>query len=81
MPTETSRIRSLLGRFGTFIESLLIFVLLLSGIGIVFLSKITGIVEAGMLLLTIGLAVQIVAIVLLGLYLYFRFLRRRITAG
>ena len=75
-----SRIRSLLSRFGTLLESVFIFILLLSGIGVVFLSKVTGLVDAGMSLLTIGLAVQIVAMILLGLFLYFRFLRRRISA-
>ncbi len=75
-----SRIRSLISRFGTLLESVFIFILLLSGIGVVFLSKVTGLVDAGMSLLTIGLAVQIVAMILLGLFLYFRFLRRRISA-
>ena len=79
MSADNSRIRSLLSRFGTLIESLFIFILLLSGIGIVFLSKVTGIVEAGMVLFTIGLAVQIIALIVLGLYLYLRFLRRRIS--
>ena len=80
MSTDNSRLRTLLSRFGTLIESILIFVLLLSGIGVVFIGKVTGMLSAGMLLLSIGLAVQIVALVFLGLYIYIRFLRRRIVA-
>ncbi|MFX1319522.1 MAG: hypothetical protein ACFE9D_02570 [Promethearchaeota archaeon] len=81
MPSERSRLRSLLSRFGTFLESIFIFILLLSGIGIVFVSKITGLTNAGLLLLTVGITVQIGALVILGIFLYIRFLRqRRITA-
>jgi hypothetical protein len=77
LSTERSRLRTLLGRFGTLLESIFVFVLLFSGIGVVFLGKLAGIIEAGMLLLSISLIVQIVAFFLLGFYLYFRFLRSR----
>jgi len=78
---ERSRLRSLLSRFGTLLESIFIFILLLSGIGVVFVGKISGITSAGPLLLAVGLAVQIGALVILGIFLYIRFLRqRRITA-
>ncbi len=78
---ERSRLRLLLSRFGTLLESIFIFILLLSGIGVVFIGKITGITSAGPLLLAVGLTVQIGALVILGIFLYIRFLRqRRITA-
>ena len=75
-----SRLRTLLGRFGTLLESFFVFVLLFSGIGVVFLAKLSGAIDAGMLLLSISITVQIVAFFLLGLYLYLRFLRSRIRA-
>ena len=81
MSAENSRIRSLFSRFGTLLESVFVFVLLLSGVGVAFVGKVTGIVEAGMFLLLISMGVQIAAIIILGLYFYFRFLRRRVTAS
>ena len=81
LTAERSRLRSLLSRFGTLLEAIFIFILLLSGIGVVFVGKITGITSAGLLLLAVGLAVQLGALVILGIFLYIRFLRqRRITA-
>ncbi|MFX1564570.1 MAG: hypothetical protein ACFFCH_01115 [Promethearchaeota archaeon] len=80
MSTSNSRFRILLSRFGTLLESVFIFILLLSGIGVVFIGKITGFLEAGIILLTFGLAVQVVAFIILGLYAYLRFLRSTITA-
>jgi hypothetical protein len=80
LSTERSRLRTLIGRFGTLLESVFVFVLLSSGIGVVFLGKLAGIIDAGMLLLSISITVQIVAFFLLGFYLYFRFLRSRIGA-
>ncbi len=80
LSTDSSRIRTLLSRFGTLIEAVFIFILLFSGIGVVFIGKASGVVGGGLLLLTIGLVAQIVALILLGFYFYFRFLRRSITA-
>jgi hypothetical protein len=81
LPAERSRLRSVLSRFGTLLEAIFIFILLLSGIGVVFIGKISGLLNAGLLLLTIGLSVQIGALVLLGIFLYIRFLRQeRIVA-
>lgn len=79
LPAEGSRIRTLLGRFGTLLESIFIFVLLLSGIGVSYIGKTTGMIGAGIVLLSVSLFAQIIAFILLGLYLYLRFLRRRIS--
>lgn len=79
LSTEGSRIRTLLSRFGTLLESIFIFVLLLSGIGVIYISKTTGTIGAGIALLSSSLVVQIIAFILLGLYFYLRFLRRRIS--
>ncbi|MHA2405313.1 MAG: hypothetical protein ACXADB_02230 [Candidatus Hermodarchaeia archaeon] len=78
MSTGRSRLRTLLSRFGTLLEAIFVFALLISGIGVIFLGKISGFIDAGMLLFSISLAVQIVAFFLLGFYLYFRFLRSTI---
>jgi hypothetical protein len=78
LSTQRSRLRTLLSRFGTLLEAIFIFVLLASGIGVIFLGKLSGLIEAGMLLFSISLTVQIVAFFLLGFYLYIRFLRTRI---
>lgn len=80
LSTERSRLRTLLSRFGTLLESIFVFLLLFSGIGVVFVGKLSGAIDAGMLLFSISLSVQIVAFFLLGLFFYFRFLRRRSRA-
>ncbi|MFX1509685.1 MAG: hypothetical protein ACFFBR_05185 [Promethearchaeota archaeon] len=80
MSTVNSRFRTLLSRFGTLLESIFIFILLLSGISVIFIGKITGFLEAGIALLSVGLAVQIIAFIILGIYIYIRFLRSGIIA-
>ena len=81
LPSERSRLRSLLSRFGTLLESIFIFILLLSGIGVVFVGKIIEVIDAGPLLLVVGLTVQIGALVILWIFLYIRFLRQRRIAA
>lgn len=74
--TGRTRIRSLGSRLGTILEAVLFFILLLSGIGLVFIGKITGQIEPTLLLLTIGVSVEIIGVLIVGLYAYFRFLRQ-----
>ncbi|MFW9935148.1 MAG: hypothetical protein ACFFDU_06550 [Candidatus Thorarchaeota archaeon] len=80
MSTVNSRFRTLISRFGTLLESIFVFILLLSGISVVFIGKITGFLDAGIVLLSVGLAVQIIAFIILGIYSYIRFLRSGIIA-
>lgn len=61
---------------GTFLEAVLIFILLLSGAGVVFFGKITGQLGPTLLLLTIGVGIEIIGVLIIGLYAYFRFLRQ-----
>jgi hypothetical protein len=76
MSTGRSRIRSIVSRLGTFLEALLIFILLLSGVGVVFLGSITGQMGPSLLSLTIVVSVEVIGFLIVGLYVYFRFLRR-----
>jgi len=76
MSTGRSRIRSIGSRLGTFLEALLIFILLLSGVGVVFLGLITGQMGPSLLSLTIGVGIEVIGVLIVGLYAYFRFLRR-----
>ncbi len=77
MSPESSRLRSFFSRFATFLESLLIFILLLSGIGIIFVGKSVGQMGLNVLLLVLGFGVEIIAVIIISLYVYFRFLRQR----
>ena len=76
MSKETSRIRSVGRSFGTFIEALIIFILLVSGIGVAVVSKIVGLIAPGLFLLAISVGVEIAGIIIVGLYFYFRSIRR-----
>lgn len=77
MPTGRTRIRSIVSRLGTFFEALLIFILLFSGVGVVFVGTITEQIGPTWLLLTIGVATEVIGLLIVGLYAYFRFLRQR----
>lgn len=77
MPTGRTRIRSIVSRLGTFFEALLIFILLFSGVGVVFVGTITEQIGPTWLLLTIGVATEVIGLLIIGLYAYFRFLRQR----
>ncbi len=80
MSTGRTRIRSIASRLGTFLEALLIFILLFSGVGVVFVGTITGQIVQTWLLLIIGVSVEIIGLLIVGLYAYFRFLRQRNVA-
>ncbi|MFX0078569.1 MAG: hypothetical protein ACFE8O_04960 [Candidatus Hermodarchaeota archaeon] len=77
MSTGRSRIRSIVSRLGTFLEALLIFILLFSGVGVVFLGTMTGQIGPTWQLLIIGVSVEVIGLLIVGLYAYFRFLRQR----
>ena len=80
MSTGRTRIRSIVSRLGTFLEALLIFILLFSGVGVIFVGTITGQIGPTSLLLTIGVSVEVIGLLIVGLYAYFRFLRQRNVA-
>lgn len=77
--TEEQRVnRSLTAFIKPLIESIIIFCLLLSGIGIIFISKMLGQVGTQLLFLGIGLGVEIFAIILIGIIFYIQFFRFRV---
>ncbi|MDO8124792.1 MAG: hypothetical protein Q6364_10485 [Candidatus Hermodarchaeota archaeon] len=80
MSTGRTRIRSIVSRLGTFLEALLIFILLFSGVGVIFVGTITGQIGPTWLLLIIGVSVEVIGLLIIGLYAYFRFLRQRNVA-
>jgi len=80
MSTGRTRIRSIVSRLGTFLEALLIFILLFSGVGVIFVGTITGQIGPTWLLLIIGVSVEVIGLLIVGLYAYFRFLRQRNVA-
>lgn len=77
MSGESSRLRSFFTRFATLLESLLIFILLLSGIGIIFIGKSAGQMGLNVPFLVLGVGVEILAVIIISLYVYFRFLRQK----
>lgn len=77
MSTGRTRIRLIASRLGTFLEALLIFILLFSGVGVVFVGTITEQIGPTWLLLPIGVATEVIGLLIVGLYAYFRFLRQR----
>ena len=77
MSSKSSTVRSLLNRFGTILESILVFILLISGAAFVLIAKQSGQIGPGFSLFTIGISVEIIAIIIVGFYIYFRMLRRR----
>lgn len=74
MTQQTSRGRVILSRFGTLIETILIFILLISGVGFIFILRAADI--SSIPFLPVGIGVEIIAIIIIGLYVYFRFLRQ-----
>jgi hypothetical protein len=77
MSRGRTRIQSLVSRIGTFLEALLIFILLFSGIGVVFVGTMTGQIGPTGLLLIVGVGTEVLGLLIVGLYAYFRFLRQR----
>ena len=77
MSRGRTRIRLLVSRLGTFLEALLIFILLFSGIGVVFVGTIIGQNGPTGLLLIVGVGTEVFGLLIVGFYAYFRFLRQR----
>ncbi|MFW9830317.1 MAG: hypothetical protein ACFFD8_00865 [Candidatus Thorarchaeota archaeon] len=77
MSNRSSAVRSLLSRFGTVIEAVFVFILLISGVAMVFIGKQLGQLAPGIILSSFGIGVEIIAIIIVGVYFYFRMLRRR----
>lgn len=77
MSPETSQMRRSLSRFGTFLEAVVILVLLLSGVGFVFVNKMTDQLIPVTSLILLGIAVEVFALFIIGIYVYLRFLRER----
>jgi len=60
---------------GSLLNAILIFGLLLSGIAVVFIGRVTEQTSARFLFLGIGLGVELAAVLLIALYSRFRLLR------
>jgi hypothetical protein len=76
MTRENSRIRSMIRSFGTIIEALIIFIVLVSGVVIAVIGKISGLIEPGLFLFAVSVGVEIAGIILVGFYFYYRSFRR-----
>lgn len=74
--TEQRRIQTITNKIGVFLSAILIFALLLGGVGVIFIGKITGQVAARFLFLGIGVSVEIVALFLIAILLHIRFISR-----
>ena len=79
MPSEPSRFRRALSRFGTFLESIVILVLLLSGVGFILVNKLAGLINSVTSSIFIGIAIEVVMLVIVGIYVHLRFLRTRLS--
>lgn len=75
MSTETGRRPSQTHTIGYLLNAILIFGLLLSGILVIFIGKVTDQTPARFLFLGIGLGVELAAVLLITLYSRFRLLR------
>jgi hypothetical protein len=75
MSTENQRDHSRTHTIGPLLNAILIFGLLLSGIAVVFIGRVTEQTSARFLFLGIGLGVELAAVLLIALYSRFRLLR------
>jgi hypothetical protein len=75
MPSKQSRARRTLGRFGTLLESIIILILLLSGVGFILVNKLAGLIIPATSSIMIGIGIQVVALIVVGIYVHLRFLR------
>lgn len=73
---ETQRSQPVTSQLRLYLAAILIFALLLSGIGVIFIGKITGQVATRFLILGIGLGIEIAAFSLIAIILYFRLIGR-----
>jgi uncharacterized membrane protein (DUF485 family) len=78
MPSEQSRGRRTISRFGTLIESVIIVILLLSGIGFILVNKLAGLIIPATSSIFVGIGVQVIALIIVGIYVYLRFLKTRL---
>ncbi len=76
MSRDNSRTRSVGRSFSIFMEALIIFILLISGIGVAVISKIFDLIAPGIILLAVSVGVEIAGIIIVALYFYFRSIRR-----
>jgi len=79
MPSEQSHSRRSLSHFGTLLESIVILVLLLSGVGFILANKLAGLTIPVASSIFIGIAIEGIMLVIVGIYVHFRFLRTRLT--
>jgi uncharacterized membrane protein (DUF485 family) len=79
MPSEQSRFRRTLSRFGTLLESIVILVLLISGLGFILTNKVAGLIIPVTSSIFIGIAIEVVMLVIVGIYVRLRFLRTRLS--
>jgi hypothetical protein len=75
MSAEGQRSNSRMQKIGSFLNAIVVFASLFSGIAAVFIGKLAGLSSAPLILLAIGLGVELAATLLIGLYLRFRLLR------
>ena len=75
MPSEQSRARRTLGRFGTLLESILILILLLSGVGFILVNKLAGLIIPANSSILVGIGIQVVALIVVSIYVQLRFFR------
>ncbi|MFX1564079.1 MAG: hypothetical protein ACFFDP_12310 [Promethearchaeota archaeon] len=73
---EQPRSQPIASQIRLYLAAILIFALLLSGIGVIFIGKVTGQIATRFLILGIGLGVEIVAFSLIAAILYFRLIGR-----
>ena len=78
MPPEQSRVRRTLSRFGTLLESVVVLVLLLSGVGFILVNKLAGLIMPTTTSILVGIAIEVVALIFVGVYVRLRFLRTRL---
>ncbi len=74
--TEERTIQTITNKMGVFLSAILIFALLLSGIGVVFIGKITGQIVTRFVFLGVGVGIEIVALFLIAILLHIRFIKR-----
>ena len=79
MPSEQSRARRTVSRFGTLLESIIILVLLLSGVVFILVNKLAGPIIPATSSILVGIGIQVVALIIVGVYVHIRFLRTRLS--
>jgi hypothetical protein len=78
MPSEQTRGRRILHRFGTLLESVILLGLLLSGVGFILVNKFAGLLIPVASTILVGVGIEIIALIIVGIYVHLRFLRTRL---